>query len=579
MQGEPRILSPIYESAYHSPIGATDDDSTNSSLGHSSVISPAISCGAAYLNTGRVDPVRCEGRTLEESQEALSTLVQSETQKLQFLLTQKADSSYAENSYLSQWYAHVVACLPPIFRDMTADMANFPPLRSAVLAISASYVAHVESSTVTTNVGGRRSRYIPQPEHRYRSLEFYDRGIRELAKLVLTPRPANIHHVLTTSLLFHYFGIDSGSVMGTGGHMESIDNIVFSAYKDLKATLTGQRLLCAWMVQRSLVVSRRISIGIGLPELPSFMSLNDLDSIMSKAATPYDSIMQLLCVSMSNCRVVILDWCACRGTSFMTPEEKHKAFDGILDQVCLPQSRNCSISELAAIDKSYCKSFEEQRAKLDEWHSRLHVSELPIESFTSQTSDIIANDTTLDPHVPPLRFQTHDAAMNYLYYALAQMLSSRRILEGVATTDAPPASFTSRDYPWEYLILRIITGLDLADCVAKHMFMPGVMSILSLCAGWCPHIGVAKASERWISQFEVCGLAIEDGLPLTIRKRELKFILEKKKLDQDVFRVAVLARADTEAGELYQSDFQLLSAVCAKDRRTGKLYNYMCDIP
>jgi hypothetical protein len=153
------------------------------------------------------------------------------------------------------------------------------------------------------------------------------------------------------------------------------------------------------------------------------------------------------------------------------------------------------------------------------------------------------------------------------------------VLERLASADAPPPTFTSHSYPWEHLILRIAAGVDPTDCVAKHVFKFGIMSILSMSAGFCPHQTVAEAAEHWVSQLEICGLAVEDGMPLAIIKRELSFVAEKKKKGQDMLRVAVFTTTETETGELYQSDFQLLSAVCAKDRRTGKLYNDICEIP
>ncbi|EXJ89930.1 hypothetical protein A1O3_02997 [Capronia epimyces CBS 606.96] len=525
------------------------------------------------------------------SQEALSssTFGQSETPTQTPtrppVPSPKSGSSDVENFYLEKWYTCVVGCLPPIFRDITmaAGMPDFPPLWSAICAISASYLAHIESSIVITNAGGRRSRYVPQSEHRYRSLEFYDRGVRELTRLVSTSKPADIHYVLATSLIFHYFEIDSGSVVGAGGHMESIDSLVMSSYDVLHADLTGQKLLCTWMVLRGVVASRRLSVGLGLTGLSSSISSDELDYIMSTAATPYDSIMRLLLTSLSLVRVMILDWCVCRGASFVTPEEKHAAFAGVLDKLSLPESRrDCSSSELAAIDDGYWKSLAKQRAKLDDWHSRLPMSELPTESFTSQNTDPTTADTTTaaaDPDVEPLRFQTHEAAMNYIYYALAQMLSSRRALAQVATADAPPAKFTTRNYPWEHLILRITMGLDLSDCVTKHTFRVGVMSVLSTCAAWCPHIAVTQVAERWLAKLEACGMAVEDGMPVAVIKRELNFVVENKKKDQDIFRISVLTSADTETRDVYQSDFQMLSAVCAKDRRTGKLYNDIQEIP
>ena len=116
-----------------------------------------------------------------------------------------------------------------------------------------------------------------------------------------------------------------------------------------------------------------------------------------------------------------------------------------------------------------------------------------------------------------------------------------------------------------------------------------LLFVVVLSARWLAHrklgpLGLELKGLGAVAQFlclelEVCGLAVEDGMPLAIIKRELNFIMEKKKMDQGMFRIAVLASADTESGELYHSGFQMWSAVYAKDRRTRKLYNDLCEIP
>lgn len=154
------------------------------------------------------------------------------------------------------------------------------------------------------------------------------------------------------------------------------------------------------------------------------------------------------------------------------------------------------------------------------------------------------------------------------------------MLERVASVDAPPATFTSHNYPWEHLILRIAAGVDPTDCVAKHVFKFGIMSILSMCAGICPHQIVTKTAEHWASQLEVCGLAVGDGLPLAIIKRELSFVVEREKEEGPghVAYCCVYNHRDGD-GRAISKRFKLLSAVCAKDRRTGRLYNDICEIP
>jgi hypothetical protein len=152
------------------------------------------------------------------------------------------------------------------------------------------------------------------------------------------------------------------------------------------------------------------------------------------------------------------------------------------------------------------------------------------------------------------------------------------VVERLVTAEAPPTAFTSLDYPWETLILRIAAGLDFADCVSKHIFRFGIVWILSMCAAWCPHISVAKAAEQWVHRLEMYGLVAEDGVPLTIIKRELSFIMEQKRMNQDLFRISPVDCTQMETRDLYGSTCTMLVAVCAKDRKTGELYNDICEI-
>ncbi|KAH8800308.1 hypothetical protein F5884DRAFT_649369, partial [Xylogone sp. PMI_703] len=494
---------------------------------------------------------------------------------------QMNNGSFFDDLYFTQWYTYVTAILPPVFRDLTSKMPDFQPFRSAVLAISASYLAHVESSVVYTNYHERKTQYIPQYGHKYRSLEYYGRGVRELMKDVSISDQRDLHHVLATSLLFHYFEMDSGSLIGVVKHMEFIDRMVSTFHKELNSTQTGQKLLSTWMSLRSLVVNRRLSSGVGSKKaLNNADENNRLDCLVFHAVTPYDTVLKVLCDSLLTARTIILDWCVCRGSNLTTEEKRNSAFQGLLEQNSLPKIRPSSTSKLISIDEVYWNFLKQQRTRLDEWHSKLDISELPIDSFTDDDSSFnTSEELRLGMKIYPLKFYTHETAMNYAYYATAQILSSQRIFERIASTNRLNPLFTWRDYPWEKLLLRITAGLDLADCIYKNTFNIGILSLLCFCAAWCPHFEVVAWIEEWIRRLEEYGVAVEDGMPLNIMKRIINMILKKKQSEQDLLMVSILDSEYAEKGDLYQSDFQILAAVCGKDRRTGKLYHDVVYVP
>lgn len=75
------------------------------------------------------------------------------------ILTHMNNPSGLSDYYFSSWHNSIVPLLPPVFRDITTEMPDFQPLQNAVLAISASYVAHVESRIVRTAHPSRKSYY------------------------------------------------------------------------------------------------------------------------------------------------------------------------------------------------------------------------------------------------------------------------------------------------------------------------------------------------------------------------------------------------------------------------------------
>lgn len=493
-------------------------------------------------------------------------------------LARMSNPSSLSDYYFSQWHNGVATLLPPVFRDITAQMPDFQPLQNAVLAISAAYVAHLESLIVRTAHRNRKSYYIPQKDHQYKSLQYYNKVIQGIGKCFEMLPQMNSIHVLAALLLSYYFELDSGSFTGGIGQMTVIDKFLSSHGDEIKSHTTGQKLLSTWMSLRSQFVNRYMSSYIPSTSSRSIDTF-PLNRMITDGCSHHDSIIIMMCDCKLMSRKIILDYCVARGESRNAGNDL--PFDKILSQMSLPKSRKESVSQLAAVDDSYLESLVEHQAKLDEWHSTLELSELPVESYVSQRQDSTGQSTTESDafDILPYRFHTFEAAMNYTYYAQAQLLCSPDVINRLKDPEFVVRPFTRKDYPWVELILRITAGLNIADCIYKNTFSTGILPTLISCMVLCPRSDVASWIEEWIRKVEDFGVPLEGGLPFGIMKRIIRFIINQRENRRDVLLILPLDTEYAEKSALYQSDFKMHVGICVKDIHTGKLYNETMEIP
>lgn len=491
------------------------------------------------------------------------------------VLIHTSNPSSLDEYYFAQWHNGVAPLLPPVFREITTVMPEFQPLRNAVLAISAAYVAHSESLVVRN---AHRNRYLPQKDHQYQSLQYYNKVIQGISKSVEMLPHINSLHVLAALLLSYYFELDSGSFTGGIGHMTVIDKFLSSHHNVIKSHPTGPKLLSTWMNLRSQFVNRYLgSYTSSAPTLS--IDTFPLNRKIDHGVSHRDSITIMLCDAKLLSRRIILDWCVARGESRDTNE--NSPFGNILTQISLPKTRTESASELAAIDNSYQESLAKQRATLDDWHSTLDLSELPIESYVSQRQDSMKHSITESDmlEIRPLKFQSFDAAMNYANYAHAHMMCSQDAIDRLLNPEFVVPPLTRKDCPWPELILRITAGLQLADCVYKNTFNAGILSILTTCIVLCPRADVAAWIQEWIRKVEDLGVPLENGLPFGIIKRIIRFVLTQREDGNDVLLIVPLDTEQAEKSDLYHSDYKMKAAVCGKRIYTGKLYSEITEVP
>ncbi|KAJ5646185.1 hypothetical protein N7490_002557 [Penicillium lividum] len=464
-----------------------------------------------------------------------------------------SDARTLEEFYFTQWKTCVIPILPPVFAELTVTIPEFLPFRYAVLAVSACHLAHTGAS-------------------------YYGKGIRELAAYVNGIPDEALDHLVATSLLFYYIEIDVGSIAGAVGQMESINRLHCSAQLYVKqgSIKLNPKLLATWKSSRSLSVNKQHTIGSDRTRPLVGIQPPDPDSV-EKGATSYDRIIELIVQSYSTIRTITVDFFVCRGTSLATEEQRHLAFGALVKHISSPDSQSDSPPQ-SNIEK-YSRAVEQQRKSLDEWHTRLDLSELPLESFTSASTQPVREiDGQLE--VQPLKFRTFEAAMNYAYYATAQACSSRQMFDRLTqSTEVNVDSFKRENFPWECLMLRIACGLDLEDCLYKHTYDIGILSLLICCASSCPYLAVATWIYNWMGNLGKYGMAVEDGMPLPMVMRVMRLIIAMKRDGHDGYRIAMMDSDIKEKVEFYQSNQEFLVAICAKDREKGIMYNNVVELP
>ncbi|KAJ0426905.1 hypothetical protein BJY00DRAFT_2840 [Aspergillus carlsbadensis] len=487
--------------------------------------------------------------------------------------TTEGSSARLDEYYFTQWATCVSRMFPPVFSELSSHMPEFMPLRYAILALASSHLAHTESHR--TPAGGEPdqiSMYIPNRNHRY----------QKLAQYVGVASSETLCHQVATSILFHHHEMNTGSLSGAVDHLENLCRLHGSPEtgRQLESSRLGQKLLIAWRGVHSLILNKQGTVGSGRVRSLSALTPEFLKPAVSDLATSYESIAQLVVEAFLTTRTVIIDWFVCRAQCLTTPEQRHAAFGGLLQQLNLSDARECSRLQLAEADDSYQRTLETQRVKLDAWHSKLDVLELPIESFTSTSIDPI-RETDGKLEVEPLRFRSYEAAMTYAYYAAAQCSSSSKTFDRMADLTTPTFStgFSREKFPWESVILRIASGLNPNDCLYKHTFQIGIISFLIICATSCPHLSVVNWINGWVERLEDHGMAVEDGMPLTLIKRLLRLVTMMKRSGHDIYRLSMVDSDIREKWDFYRTDKPFLIAICGKDRLKGILYNNVVNLP
>lgn len=474
-----------------------------------------------------------------------------------------------EKLYLHHWWNSLLKILPVPFAQLENLTGKCSALMPAIIALSACDLAQARTDVRQLTIKKKeRWLFSPNTEHQQYGRRYYSLARHELAQLDYSNQePASF---VATLILFTHVESHLGSYRAAAFHHHAIEHLLFARRGFCGHSVLAKDLARIWTSQRAQ--NWRYRIPFTVPDFQRTLSGLGLDT------------WQLLDPSEARDEAVIVNMLQSWRLSLMMLFERYAGrgdMESISSRCCrdfysrIPMSamRNSWTPKEPILDEDYVTLLAEQRMELDRWYAALSPSHLPRESPGLESS-------AQDPFKlsePPLRFLAHQSAMNYICYVTARIFQSSEgldqflVLPHLSTHHSGQPDHTRADH-WLQILLRIITGLDIAVCARQSFYSVGVLEILHMC-----HLRLPRSSQMiqsrvdyMIKEYERNCITHEGLHPVLGFRRIFDEIEEQKNLGRDLFYTTPRFSPDCHRQLTY--DDAKPYVIYGRDQSTGKLF-------
>lgn len=427
--------------------------------------------------------------------------------------------SVLESKYLAHWHDGVRPLLPAVFGEIDSLIQRYEVVKLSVLALAASHLGRFHdlqtpSHTELTWPTGSSN----HSSDSCNGLSYYSTALKTLASdRLYSHTQLEPCAEMTVLLLVAYFELETGSVSGCIWHLQRVDKLVQSSLKALADSEFGVRLLVAWSGLRAQQVADVCPYGtLTFAHLHSGTIIQaEIDKYIRLTGSTYEFLAhQLARVCITSGLLLLL-----RTVGKDSANPLYRKWINVSRQVGVNEPPP---SLLATWDsRKLLMELDSVGTLLDQWHSSLPLSNLPLESFSSgDFTDPRASLPGL--RVRPLCFTTHAAAVDYARYACAQMYASRSSL------DRCTGSLDSAEIdPWAHIVLRIVAGIDIAQCFADNVYRHGICWLLTRVALRCCSLEGLMWIDDWFSRAKATGAVAEAGVGLHVLQQLTRTLIEQ----------------------------------------------------
>lgn len=429
------------------------------------------------------------------------------------VLTHSLQHTEREIFYSAYWQDHCLPALHPVFRSAAQLIEGFPALKDAVLALSSCNLSRTNAERKSLIVNNCMGAYSPNVTHQTRSQRYYSSAIHRFTKFGQSEWQHNFITVLTILVLFTYIESTRGNFEGYKCHVRGLrvllDHEFSSTNKTSKDNSLVRNLLTAWMQPQFQVWWAR-----------SYFSTLDVQQQQPRIVLPDILLQQAQSTSLYERRTAVL--------SIMC--ESHR-----LNMTTTLGYFNGSVPHVQNI-KRCCQLLAEEAEKLDRWVLCLPVSEQPLNNNNNNNK---AFDNVSRTSIEPLFFESHDASLNYAYYAIARIMQCTTFLHLLNDPQQYQQRYEVEVEPWIRLLLRILLGVDKRACTRQNNYTIGLSGLVLAALLRCQDLASGLCLESWLRTLRDIQPTEEGSFPVYQAHAVARAINHQRMVGRDVFAVSL----------------------------------------
>lgn len=508
---------------------------------------------------------RCLYEALWSQTSGKGTCCSAEDEDSRFPLGDNEDDFFRRH-----WETNVLQHLPSVFQRLQSLSETCEGLRSAILALSVrhwfdeGYDTPSAPSPTDSRLGLKGLR---RSAHRY----YYSKAIEWVMQESRGGINGNELQLIVTFISFAYLEIQSGTFQGLCFHMSGIEKSILGVNESLLKSMLGMDLIDAWTSLRLFTWWKRNPFGVG-----SFThaSLSSTMLGLVETALANDGTQQALMLLIE-----------ARRLSLMVLMERFfgRGGDDPLASRCLEHYyRRLGVSEPTedwqskerVPDQDYRQELEAVALKLAAWHDDLPLARAPIDKFIPAMFRPNPKPS-ISFTVYPLHFSSHDAALAYAYYALANLLCDPKVLEEATSATVIDREQDNSSSPWLLLFLRVIYGMNSTN-QWKSPFMIDVIDLLFEAVCRNTDLRIDNWILQWLKNIGRGQTEVNSGLSTGVSLCTIYGLRAERLAGRDVF--CCLTYGD---GSYDSPDSQTTverSVVYFRDRQTARLQSAVLDM-
>ncbi|OJJ95929.1 hypothetical protein ASPACDRAFT_1859717 [Aspergillus aculeatus ATCC 16872] len=450
----------------------------------------------------------------------------------------------SEQFYLNYWESSCIDALGRLFHGINSILHKDDALKHSLLALAACNVSR-SSPEGLTNKG--RLIILPNRTHQLSSQRYYSSAVGETARTLQAKAASSPLTTLAILVLFCFMETAMGNFRGFGWHCQGIAQIIDLQLSRLSKDALGKELIAAWLASRLHMWWRRMYFTTFALQL-SQRSLSvspELTQVLRTIDAQKTLLVSILCESHRLNTIATLQ---------------------ILSDTCAPSLAACTVDECIS-------SLKAEGKKLDEWHSRLDPSQLPLDVLPQPPHGRFSEIAH------PLFFRSYEAAINYAYYSAARIMQCTEMLYPILESDEDQETRPREDQAvttsWMTILFRIVAGLDIIGCTRKNTYSIGIASLLLACVLKCDDLTCGWQVQNWLQKCVDLAILEEGSFPIAQTLGAVRIINEERVAGRDVYAIG-LAEDDGGGSGKYSSynsqrfrDFVILGRM----RVDGSIYS------